>query len=66
MIEQKSPFTIYRQGYLDGYLGRDIKKEKNIYYKSGYEDGKQDDWAGLPSRFVEDEDEDKKEISNNT
>lgn len=54
--EEKSPFSRYRQGYLDGHYDRVIQMPNDDYYMNGYEEGVQDDLSGLPSKFTEDTD----------
>mgnify|MGYP005817968191 CR=1 FL=1 len=51
---EKTPFTKYRDGYLDGYAGRDALMLEDEDYARGYEDGVMDDSVGSPSKFAED------------
>ena len=47
----KSPFTRYRDGYIDGYNGHPIKMPDDPDYTRGYSDGKEADLAGDDSKF---------------
>jgi predicted house-cleaning noncanonical NTP pyrophosphatase (MazG superfamily) len=53
--KEKAPFTFYREGYLDGYLGRDQENDSNTHYVQGYAEGRTDDGLGRIPRFLESE-----------
>lgn len=46
-----SPFTRYRQGYEDGYHGKEKVFPGNSDYMMGFEQGKEDDLGALPPKF---------------
>ena len=46
-----SPFTRYRLGYEDGYLGKDKAFPGDNDYMMGFEQGKEDDQGDLPQKF---------------
>ena len=54
---QKNDITFdqYRQGYQDGYAGRDPKPTANVGYLHGFADGAEDDMLGKNPRFPEEE-----------
>ncbi len=54
---QKDDFTFdqYREGYQDGYAGRDPKVTANLGYLQGFAEGAEDDMLGQDSKFPEDE-----------
>ena len=49
-----SPFTLYREGYIDGYEGRDPTSPNESQYMMGYKDGATDDVHDSPARFSRD------------
>jgi len=51
---EKSPFTRYREGYVDGYHAREIRMSEDNDYLRGYKEGNEDDIEGVPNRFPED------------
>lgn len=53
--KEKAPFTWYREGYVDGYLGHPVVAQDNTYYMQGYVMGDEDDQAGYDNKFPEEE-----------
>ena len=53
-INEKSPFTRYREGYVDGYHGRTPRMSEDEIYSGGYTDGRNDDRFGMEERYPED------------
>ena len=51
MPNQVSDFTRFRQGYEDGYHGRESKRPEDLTYMSGYEEGCEDDRFDMPYRY---------------
>ena len=51
MKTDKSPFTRYREGYLDGYAARDARLPLDTDYLRGFADGTEDDLLGKPNKF---------------
>mgnify|MGYP001453543497 CR=1 FL=1 len=49
--DKKAPFTWYREGYIDGYVGRPVQAQHNTYYMQGYVMGDEDDRQGIDSKF---------------
>ena len=49
---EKSPFSIYVEGYADGYEGYIARMPSNGTYMQGYEAGDEDDMLGLDSRYT--------------
>ena len=47
----KTDFTSYKNGYHDGYSDNKIQFPDNNYYLLGYDEGKEDDYAGVPNKF---------------
>ena len=54
MKDDMTPFSIYLQGYKDGYAGKPIQRPEDINYVSGYQTGKEDDQFGMPNKYGED------------
>jgi len=48
---EKSPFTCYREGYLDGYNGEAVRMPESKEYMQGFREGGEDDTAGLNCKF---------------
>ena len=53
---EKSPFSIYVEGYVDGYTGFNARMPNDDTYMQGYEAGNEDDMLGLDSRYTIDHD----------
>ena len=53
---EKSPFSIYVEGYVDGYAGFNARMPNDDTYMQGYEAGDEDDMLGLDSRYTIDHD----------
>ena len=49
-----SPFTLYKEGYIDGYEGRPPAAPNNTNYMIGYEYGSDDDVHDTPAKFSRD------------
>jgi hypothetical protein len=45
------PFSRYRMGYLDGYVGVDKRLPRDSEYTAGFEEGACDDRMGVDSKF---------------
>jgi len=54
MKVEKAPFTYYREGYVDGYYGHDLRCPDSDNYMTGYQVGKEADQTGEPSRYEDD------------
>ncbi len=52
-VSEKAPFTRYREGYEDGYIGRKILMPSDSDYMRGYSEGKEDDQFGMPNKYSE-------------
>jgi len=48
----KSPFSLYQQGYLDGYEGRDLELPDNVDYMRGWKEGQEDDLMAKPNKYA--------------
>ena len=48
-------FSLYKLGYIDGYLGNEMKLSNNENYVWGYEKGLEDDLLGVEMRYSRDE-----------
>ena len=44
-------FTLYRQGYDDGYYGREITHPDDVFYMNGYSKGCEDDQLGAVNKY---------------
>ena len=55
MQVNKSDFSRFRLGYIDGYAGRDPTMPRDSVYMRGYDEGSEDDSMGSISRFPDDE-----------
>ena len=53
-VNGKSPFTRYREGYVDGYRGHPRRMLQDDIYSGGYDDGRNDDRFGMEDRYPED------------
>ena len=53
--EEKSPFSIYAEGYRDGYIARPPGMPDDDLYMQGYEAGEHDDSLGIENRYDNDE-----------
>jgi len=53
---EKSPFSIYVEGYADGYSGLNVRMPNDDTYVQGYTAGDEDDALGLNSRYAIDHD----------
>jgi hypothetical protein len=51
LTNEDSQFTRYRKGYIDGYEGNSPGMTEDKDYMLGYEDGKEDDRLGEPSKY---------------
>jgi hypothetical protein len=49
---EKSPFSKYHAGYMDGYEGNDIQMPSDRDYMDGYKEGYHDDSMGMPQKFT--------------
>jgi len=52
-IAIKSPFTQYREGYIDGFNGNPVRVPEDGDYLRGYAEGKEDDQHDEPAKFSE-------------
>ena len=48
---EKSPFSKYSQGYIDGFEGEEIKMPDDTDYMDGYHAGHDDDAMGMPQKY---------------
>ncbi len=55
MDENKSPFTRYREGYVDGYEGEPVQLPCDADYLRGYINGTEDDMMGMASQYPTEE-----------
>ena len=46
-----SEFTRYRQGYEDGYHGKEASIPHDETYMTGFREGSEDDQLGMPDRY---------------
>ena len=51
MSDNETPFSRYRDGYVDGYEGDPRQTVQDDNYIRGYHDGYEDDRLGMPSKF---------------
>jgi hypothetical protein len=49
---EKSPFSLYQQGYLDGYEGRDMELPDDVGYVWGWKEGQEDDLMAKPNKYA--------------
>jgi len=50
-MNQKSDFSLYSAGYIDGYQGNK-PAHADEWYMIGYQEGKTDDAHGMPCRYT--------------
>ena len=53
MSDNETPFSRYRDGYVDGYEGNVSRTDQDDDYVRGYHDGSEDDRIGAPSKYDE-------------
>ena len=53
MEENKSPFTHYREGFVDGYFGNPLEHPDDAHYTAGYLEGSEADRTGEPCKYGE-------------
>lgn len=53
---ERTPFSKYRKGYLDGYDCHDMELPGDKDYVLGYNAGAEDDILGNPNKFLDKED----------
>lgn len=49
--DNSGTFTLYRQGYEDGYYGRDAVRPDDAFYMNGYNKGCEDDQMGEEDKY---------------
>lgn len=50
-MKDKSDFSQYSAGYIDGYQGNPTASSDE-WYMTGYREGKEDDAQGMPCRYT--------------
>ncbi len=50
--DNSGSFTLYRQGYEDGFYGRDIEYPNDVFYMNGYSKGCEDDQMGAENKYA--------------
>jgi hypothetical protein len=50
-MKNKSDFSLYSAGYVDGYQGNQ-PAFSDEWYMTGYREGKEDDAQGMPCRYT--------------
>lgn len=55
-LNEASPFSRYRLGYIDGFEGNEIQIAGDKNYMMGYEDGEAADRAGESNKFSDRDD----------
>jgi hypothetical protein len=54
-MSDTTDFSIYKLGYIDGYLGNEARLFDNKNYLYGYEEGAQDDTLGAEMKYCHNE-----------